>query len=148
MCLCVLVRMCCCICVSVWVSLTRCAAQATAADLRALFGVYGQVRNLFTPRWSHAGSSRTPRVMVYIGHTSCARAQLKRVTIPKNFDGHHRGFGFVEFLTEQVRALLLTAATSAAAGSAAAITTAAAAATIAAHRRPQLQPPTAIAAAA
>lgn len=29
--------------------------------------------------------------------------QLKRVRLPKKFDGGHRGFAFVDFLTSQVR---------------------------------------------
>ncbi len=42
--------------------------EATKAELRELFGAYGQ---------------------------------LKSVRIPKKFDGKHRGFGFVEYLTKQ-----------------------------------------------
>lgn len=33
--------------------------------------------------------------------------QLKRVRLPKKFDGGHRGFAFVDFLTSQVHASLL-----------------------------------------
>jgi multiple RNA-binding domain-containing protein 1 len=44
------------------------AFQATAKELKELFGSFGK---------------------------------LKRVRIPKKFDGHHRGFAFVEFLTSQ-----------------------------------------------
>lgn len=29
--------------------------------------------------------------------------QLKRVRLPKKFDGNHRGFAFVDYLTSQVR---------------------------------------------
>ena len=86
------------------------AFEATKRDLKELFGAFGQVCTLpvrcgacgvvalcmylavATPyRWCWCVS-----VDVIIG-----RSQLKVVRIPRKFDGTHRGFGFVEFLTHQ-----------------------------------------------
>ena len=80
--------------------------EANKRELRELFAAFGQLKTCAGPRRSNPGRP---------GSDSCCcshapgRHLRARLRLPKKFDGSHRGFAFVEFVSKQEAAKALAA---------------------------------------